>query len=61
MQRGNERFVERLRHDPEWLRKGEEIRTYLQTDPTVGEYAKTLWVDLQIGRASCRERVSSPV
>ena len=42
-----QRFVERLRHDPEWLRKGEEIRTYLQTDPTVGEYAKTLWVDLR--------------
>lgn len=42
-----QRFVERLRHDPEWLRKGEEIRTYLQTDPTVGEYAKTLWMDLR--------------
>jgi uncharacterized membrane-anchored protein YjiN (DUF445 family) len=36
-----------LRTDPDWLRKGEEIRTYLQTDPMVGGYVQTLWLDLR--------------
>ncbi len=42
-----QRFIERLRTDPDWLRKGEEIRTYLQTDPMVGGYVQTLWLDLR--------------
>ncbi|PJI99443.1 uncharacterized membrane-anchored protein YjiN (DUF445 family) [Acidovorax sp. 69] len=42
-----QRFIERLRSDPDWLRKGEEIRTYLQTDATVAGYVQTLWQDLR--------------
>ena len=37
----------RSRSDPEWMRKGEEIRTWLQTDATVGGYVQTLWLDLR--------------
>ena len=37
-----QRFIERLRGDPEWARKGEEIRTWLQTDATVGSYCEPL-------------------
>ena len=42
-----QRFVERLRTDPEWARKGEEIRLWLQTHATVGGYVQTLWLDLR--------------
>lgn len=42
-----QRFVDRLQNDPEWARKGEEIRTYLQTDATVAGYVQTLWHDLR--------------
>ncbi|CAN7508458.1 DUF445 domain-containing protein [Acidovorax sp. Leaf78] len=41
------RFVERLRTDPEWARKGEEIRAYLQNDGAVGAYVQTLWQDVR--------------
>lgn len=42
-----QRYIERLRSDPEWARKGEEIRTWLQTDTTVGGYVQALWLDLR--------------
>lgn len=42
-----QRFVGRLRTDPEWARKGEEIRAYLQSDATVGGYVQALWLDLR--------------
>jgi uncharacterized membrane-anchored protein YjiN (DUF445 family) len=42
-----QRFIERLKSDPEWAQKGEEIRTYLQTDATVAGYVQTLWLDLR--------------
>lgn len=42
-----QRFIERLRSDPEWAAKGEEIRIWLQTDATVGGYVQTLWLDLR--------------
>lgn len=42
-----QRYIERLRSDPEWARKGEEIRTWLQTDATVGGYVQALWLDLR--------------
>ncbi len=48
-----QRFVERLRHDPEWLRKGEEIRTYLQTDPHRGGVREDA-VDGPAGRIAAR-------
>ncbi len=42
-----QRFIERLRTDPDWARKGEQIRAYLQTDRMVGGYVQTLWLDLR--------------
>lgn len=42
-----QRFIDRLKNDPEWARKGEEIRTWLQTDATVAGYVQTLWLDLR--------------
>ncbi len=42
-----QRFIDRLKNDPEWAQKGEEIRTYLQTDATVARYVQTLWLDLR--------------
>lgn len=38
-----QRLVERLQTDPDWQRRGEEIRTYLQTDATLGRYVQELW------------------
>ena len=45
-----QRFIERLRSDPDWERKGEEIRTWLQTDATVGGYVQAVWLDLRGAR-----------
>jgi len=42
-----QRFIGRLRGDPDWARKGEEIRAWLQTDATVGGYVQALWQDLR--------------
>ncbi len=42
-----QRFIDRLKNDADWARKGEEIRTYLQTDATVAGYVQTLWLDLR--------------
>lgn len=42
-----QRFIVRLQNDPEWARKGEEIRTWLQTDATVAGYVQTLWLDMR--------------
>ena len=42
-----QRFIERLRSDPDWVRKGEEMRTWLQTDATVAGYVQALWQDLR--------------
>ena len=40
-------FITRLQHDPDWARKAEEIRHYLQTNPTLGNYVQQLWQDLR--------------
>lgn len=40
-------FITRLQHDPAWARKAEEIRHYLQTNPTLGNYVQQLWQDLR--------------
>lgn len=42
-----QRLIDRLKNDPEWARKGEEIRLWVQTDATVGGYVQTLWLDLR--------------
>ena len=36
-------LIERLQTDPDWARKAEEVRHYLQTDATLGGYVHALW------------------
>jgi uncharacterized membrane-anchored protein YjiN (DUF445 family) len=40
-------FVERLKNDPEFHQKGEEIKQYLLGDDTLNTYLKSLWDDLK--------------
>ncbi|MFC0131363.1 DUF445 domain-containing protein [Massilia eurypsychrophila] len=40
-------FVERLKSDPEFHQKGEEIKQYLLGDDTLNTYLKSLWDDLK--------------
>jgi len=36
-------FITRLQHDPVWAQKADEVRRYLQTDATLGQYVQELW------------------
>ena len=38
-----QRLALRLQTDPQWARKGEEIRRYMQTNATLGRYVRDLW------------------
>lgn len=38
-----QRLVDRLQTDPDWARRGDEIRAYLQDDPKLGAYVAELW------------------
>ncbi|MDB5753638.1 MAG: hypothetical protein JWR56_66 [Massilia sp.] len=40
-------FVERLKSDPEFQEKGEEIKRYLLSDETLNAYLKSMWDDLK--------------
>jgi uncharacterized membrane-anchored protein YjiN (DUF445 family) len=40
-------FVERLKSDPGFQQKGEEIKRYLLSDDTLNAYLKSLWDDLK--------------
>jgi uncharacterized membrane-anchored protein YjiN (DUF445 family) len=40
-------FIERLKADPEFARKGEEIKGYLLGDAALNNYLKSLWTDLK--------------
>jgi uncharacterized membrane-anchored protein YjiN (DUF445 family) len=40
-------FIERLKSDPEFQAKGEEIKRYLLSDETLNSYLKFLWDDLK--------------
>ena len=40
-------FVERLKNDPDFQEKGEEIKRYLLNDDTLNTYLKSLWDDLK--------------
>ena len=40
-------FVERLKSDPEFQQKGEEIKGYLLNDDTLNAYLKSLWDELK--------------
>ena len=40
-------FITRLQNDPAWAQKGEQVRRYLQTNPTLGHYIQELWQGLR--------------
>jgi uncharacterized membrane-anchored protein YjiN (DUF445 family) len=40
-------FIERLKADPEFAQKGEEIKGYLLGDAALNNYLKSLWTDLK--------------
>ena len=40
-------FIERLKSDPDFQQKGEEIKRYLLNDDTLNSYVKALWDDLK--------------
>lgn len=42
-----QRLVRRLQDDPEWARRGEELRDYLQNDEVLGRYVGDLWAELR--------------
>lgn len=46
------RLAERLQNDPDWARRGEELRAWLQNDEALGRYVRDLWAGL---RRSLRE------
>lgn len=41
------RLIERLQSDPDWLRRGEEVRDFLQNDARLAEYVGELWTELR--------------
>lgn len=41
------RLIEQLKSDPEWARRGEQVRGYLQDDALLGQYVGQLWNDLR--------------
>lgn len=43
-----QRLALRLQTDPQWARKGEEIRRYLQTNATLGRYVRDLWQGMRV-------------
>jgi uncharacterized membrane-anchored protein YjiN (DUF445 family) len=40
-------FIERLKRDPAFAQKGEEIKGYLLADAALNNYLKSLWTDLK--------------
>ncbi len=42
-----QRLIERLQTDPDWERRGLELREYLQNDETLGRYVQDLWTSLR--------------
>ena len=40
-------FIERLKTDPDFLAKGEDVKRYLIEDPTLNNYLGALWGDLK--------------
>ena len=36
-------LIVRLQNDPDWAQKADEVRRYLQTDATLGQYVQELW------------------
>lgn len=52
-----QRLVRRLQDDPEWARRGEELRDYLQNDEVLGRYVGDLWAEL---RGNLRADLENP-
>jgi uncharacterized membrane-anchored protein YjiN (DUF445 family) len=42
-----EEFIDRLKSDPEFLEKSEQVKRYLLTDDTLNGYLKSVWDDLK--------------
>jgi uncharacterized membrane-anchored protein YjiN (DUF445 family) len=42
-----EEFIERLKSDPEFVEKSEQLKRYLVTDDTLNGYLKSVWDDLK--------------
>jgi len=42
-----QRLIARLQTDPDWARRGDEVRGYLQNDEVLGRYVRDLWSDLR--------------
>lgn len=42
-----QRLIARLQDDPDWLRRGEEVRAYLQNDAVLARYVHDLWAGLR--------------
>lgn len=42
-----QRLIARLQTDPDWARRGEEVRSYLQNDEVLGRYVRDLWQGLR--------------
>ena len=42
-----QKFIYRLKHDPDFHRKGEEIKHKLLDDPALNDYLHELWGDLK--------------
>ena len=42
-----QRLVQRLQTAPDWARRGEEIRHYLQNDELLARYVRDLWLDVR--------------
>ena len=54
-------FVVRLKHDPEFRERGEQIRAELQAHPAVGEYLHGLWGELLAGLEDDLRRSDSTI
>jgi uncharacterized membrane-anchored protein YjiN (DUF445 family) len=60
-------FIVRLKHDPDFHARGEQIRVQLQTHPALGDYVQGLWSDMlawlhdDLGRAdsTVRQRIAT--
>lgn len=54
-------FTERLRTDPDFARRGEEVRHYLLTDAALADYVRSLWASARAALQRDLEREDSQV
>ncbi len=44
---GVQRLITRLQTDPDWARRAQDVRAYLQNDELLGRYVSELWADMR--------------